>query len=307
MKIRQDKNTLFPMVFFIVTLIYLEIVVHLYTYNSIDSRIIYPILFAIPMGIIFAIFSGIFNRYGNTIIMWAVTSLACLIYGLQLVYFSVFKVYFSFQTLGMVNDAISEFGEDVNNAIRSNITPIILVFLPLVGLYFLLKDVFLCEKRKARYQCYLFIGALCFHLLALLILPIYGKMDYTPYDLYYHSRVPELSGQQLGVITLTRHDLSGLIKEDDEVILVDSDLIIYIDEQDTEPTPSVTIKPQWACKPEPTNQNNSKEEPTKIPTEIPTPIPDRSPNIMNIDFDELAKNEDNQAIKMSFVAIVLQS
>lgn len=297
MKIKPDKNTLLPMLFFIITLIYLEMLVHLYTYNSFDGKIVYPILFAIPMGILFTILSGIFNRYGNTIIMWVLTSLSCLIYGLQLVYFSVFKVYFSFQTLGMVNDAILEFGEDVNNAIQSNIIPISLVFLPLLGLYFLLKEVFLCEKRKSSYQCYLLIGALCFHLIALLLLPIYGKKDYTPYDLYYHSRVPELSGQQLGVITLTRHDISGLIREDDEVILVDSDVLISIDEQDTEPTPTVTIKPQPTHKPEPIKQDNPKEEPTNIPTEIPTPIPDRSPNIMNIDFEELAKKEDNQTIK----------
>ncbi|NLO10504.1 MAG: LTA synthase family protein [Clostridiales bacterium] len=296
MRIKPDKNILFPMLFFIGTLIYLELVNHLYTYNNLDGKTIYPILFAIPMGIFFTILSGVFNRYGNMIIMWLITSFSCLIFGLQLVYYRVFKVYFSFRTLGMVRDVISEFGNDVNNAISSNIVPIILVLFPLVGLYFLLKNVFLCEKRKPRHQSYLLIGALSFHLLALLFLPLYGKADYTPYDLYYHSKVPELSGQQLGIITLTRNDLSGLLRENDEVILVDNDNLIFMDELDSEES-IPTVKPQPTKKPESIEQDISKEEPTNIPTAIPTPIPDRSPNIMNIDFEELAKNEDNQAIK----------
>lgn len=301
MKIKLDKNTLFPMLFFIGTLVYLEITNHLFIYKSIDGKIIYPILFAVPMGIFFTILSGFLNHYGNRIIMWILTSLLCLIYGLQLVYFGVFKVYFSFQTLGMVNDAISEFGEDVNNAIKSNIIPILFVLLPLIALSLLLKRVLLCEKRRPRFQGYLLIGALCSHLLALLFLPLYGKTDYTPYDLYYQSRVPELSGKQLGVITLTRHDLSGLLRENDEVILVDNDIISLEDEQDANPSSTPPQKPQPSVEPEPTKQVTPEEEPSKIPTILPTPIPtpitDTSPNIMDIDFTELAENEDNQARK----------
>jgi hypothetical protein len=36
MKIEKDNNTLYPMLFFIGTLIYLELITHLYIYNSID-------------------------------------------------------------------------------------------------------------------------------------------------------------------------------------------------------------------------------------------------------------------------------
>ncbi|TAH68867.1 MAG: LTA synthase family protein [Anaerolineaceae bacterium] len=305
MKIKQDNNTLFPMLFFIGTLLYLEIVTHLYIYNSIDSKIIYPITFAIPMGILFTILSGFLSRFGNMLIMWFITSMSCIIFGLQLVYYRVFKVYFSFQTLGMARDAISEFGEDVNNAINTNIIPILLIMLPLAALYFLIRNIFLCEKRKPRDQGYLFIGALCFHLLALLLLPIYSKADYTPYDLYYHSKVPELSGQQLGIITLTRFDLSGMLRENDELLLVDNDAAFFELEDEAEVTVIPTLNPKPTDIPEPIKQDRPNEEnestsPTsaQIPTIAPTPIPtDRSPNIMDIDFEELAKSEDNQNIK----------
>lgn len=304
MNIKQDNNYLFPMLFFIGTLIYLEIITHLYIFDSIDSKIIFPILFAISIGTFFTFLSGFLNHYGNMIIMWLLTSLSCLIFGMQVVFFRVFKVFFSFQTLGMAGDAISEFSEDVNNAISSNVIAILLILLPLFVLYFLTRYIFLNKKRKAREQGYLLIGALCFHLIALLLLPIYSKADYTPYDLYYHSKVPELSGQQLGVITLTRFDLSGLIWDDEELILVDNDNVMFELDTDVEPTPIPTIKPDATIKPEQEKQEEQGEEliPTSpttspAPTATPTSIPiDTSPNIMDIDFEELAKNEDSQAI-----------
>lgn len=294
MKTEKDKNILFSMLFFVGTLLYLEIVVHLYIYEVIDSKIIYPIIFAIPVGIVFTILSGCFERFGNILIMWILTAVTCLIFGLQLVYYRVFKVYFSFQTLGMVEDAISEFGEDVQNAIESNIIPILLVLLPLAVLYFLIKEVLICEKRDLRKQVYLLIGALSFQLLALLLLPIHGKSDYTPYELYYHSKVPELSGQQLGIVTLTRFDISGVLREEEELQLIDLEAISYETVPEPKPTqpvlnPTVTLEPTKEVEPlSPTA--------TAIPTATPTPIP-ILPNIMDIDFEELARNEDNQAIR----------
>ena len=153
--------------------------------------------------------------------MWLVTAISCLIFSLQLVYYSVFKVYFSFQTLGMAQKAISEFGDDINNAILSNLLPLLLLMLPLLVLHFMIKDIFLCEKRKFNEQGILFVGIWACHFIALLSLPVYGKADYTPYDLYHHNKVPELTGRQLGVITLTRFDFVGLLKDDD-LVFVDS-------------------------------------------------------------------------------------
>lgn len=294
------RNLLFPLIFFLGTLIYLEIVTHLYIYQSIDGKIIYPIVFAIPVGFFYTLISGFFDRFGNKLMMWMVTGLSCFIFALQLVYYRVFKVFFSFQTLGMAQDAVSEFGEEVNNAILSNLFPIILLMLPLVVLNFLVKKVFLCDKRTPKEQGHLFIGLLGFHLLALLSLPIYGKADYTPYDLYHHSKVPELSGQQLGVITLTKFDLTGLFRDNEELVLIDTDAISYdvtgqigMDSLPTE-TPKSTIKVK------PSQPQTKKELATPVPSAKPTPTPipiDTSPNIMDIDFEELAKNEDNKAIR----------
>lgn len=296
-KLLLRRNLFYPLLFFVGTLIYLEIIVHLYLFQSIDSKIIYPIMFAIPIGILFTFLSGLFNDFGYKLLMWIVTSITCLIYGVQLVYYNIFKVYFSFHSLGMASDALTEFTDDVNYAIRSNLFPIIILMIPLLVLYFLIKEVFICNKRDISIQVYLFIGVLCFHFIALIMLPIHGKEDYTPYDIYYDSRVPELSGQQLGVITLTRFDLSGLLKNE-ELVLVDGDLkpeptMPPINTKDEAPTLVPNAEEELhTWKP---NKADDKEE-KPIPTPAPIPI-DTSPNIIDIDFEELYNNEDNETIR----------
>ncbi|NLJ95832.1 MAG: sulfatase-like hydrolase/transferase [Clostridiales bacterium] len=233
--------------------------------------------------------------------MWAITSITCLVFSVQLVYYNIFKVYFSFQSLGMANDALTEFTDDVNHAIKTNLFPILLIMIPLVVLYYLIKYVFICEKRDIKEDIYLFVGVLFFHLIALLILPFHGKNDYSPYDLYYNSKVPELSGQQLGILTLTRFDLSGLY-EDDELVLADTNSVIS-----PKPTiiPDTTVtKPnnphkQVAPTSSIPNEQASPTPNTPLPTATPSPTPipiDTSPNIMNIDFKELAENEDDNII-----------
>ena len=292
------STLLFPCLFFVGTLIYLELVAHLFIYKSIDGKIIYPIFFAMPVGIIFAILTGFFSKYINTLIMWLLTIVTCFIFGLQIVYYSIFKVYLSLSSFGMADDAVSEFGREVYNAIRTNIPSIILSFLPLLILCFLIKKVFSCEKRKLKDQGFLLIGAVGLHIIALLLLPIYGKQDYSPYELYHHSKVPDLSAKQLGVITLTRFDLTGILKDDDLIIIetqhVSNEDVFNTDEIIHSPT----IPPRPTAGPLTEGQEQVKEELQPTVPALPTQIPiDTSPNIMDIDFEVLAENEENDQIR----------
>lgn len=294
------ENFLYPLLFFTGTLMYLELTSHLLIYRSLDGKIIYPILFAVPLGVLFTFLSGFFDRFANILIMWLLTGISCLIFCLQVVYYSVFKVYFSFQTMGMANDALTEFQDDVNNAIRSNLFPIFLLIFPLILLHFLIKKrVIACEKRSPKLQEYLFIGVLAFHLFALLSLRIYGKEDYTPYDLYHNSKVPELSGKHLGILTLTRLDIAGLIKGEEEPDLV------KVDSENNGPVEGAIVDYSPATAPEIKKAKASEKHTVRpsdtqkiTPVATPTPVPvDTSPNIMDIDFEELAKNEDNKVIR----------
>lgn len=293
LKTIPEENLLFPLLFFIGVIVYLEIIFHLLIYRRIDGKIIYPVLFAVPAGILFTLITGFFDKFINRIIMWLLTGITCLVFCLQLIYHYIFKVFFSFQSMGMADDAISEFGEDVNAAIRANIAPMLLLLLPLMLLGLLMHKKFGCEKRSYREQGYLFIGVLFFHLSALISLLAFGREDYSPYDLYHHAKVPDLCGEQLGMITLTRFDLASLVKEDQELVLTDTSAISWDAVPEPEPTPVPTRVPEPTKVPE-----KAAPDATPTPTPPPTPTPiDTSPNIMNIDFAGLADTEKKETIR----------
>ncbi len=144
----RKNNLLIPLMFFTGTLIYLEVISHLIIYSMIDSKIILPVLYALPVGVFFSLLVGFFSPRINKRLIFLLTGLICFYYGLQVTYFSLFKMHFSFQTLGMAGDAVSEFGSDVVNAIKDNISELIIVAMPLLLLIVLIEQGLELIKRK---------------------------------------------------------------------------------------------------------------------------------------------------------------
>ena len=201
-----------------VFIVYLEIIYHLVIFKGLDDKIILPIVFAVHVGAFITLITGFFGKRANKVIMWVSTVFVYLLFCVQLIYYHVFKVFFSFQSLGLAGDAITNFWREILRAIGANALWLILMALPLPVLAYLIKHFFDCSKRRLPLQGILLAGVLTTHLLALLIVSFYGKGDNTPYDLYHNTKVPELCGKQIGIVTLTRFDIAGLIKGDNELV-----------------------------------------------------------------------------------------
>ena len=287
----SGSNLLFPVLFFIGTLLYLEVILHLLIYRSVDMKIIYPLLFAIPLGIFLAFITGLFRSKTNKFLMWAITIGICIIFLTQLVYFSVFKVFFSFQSLSMAGDAISEFGADITTAIKANIGGMILLIIPLIILALIMNNLIDYTRRGIKEQGVLLGASILFHIVVLVTLLLYGKGDYSPFDLYYNSQVNDLCGEQLGIATMTRIDIGNMVFGMEELVLADTMAI----QTDTKPIPTQILTPiptpNIIVTTAPANVNA-----TPIPTLPPTPI-DTSPNILDIDFNALAKKEKDDTIQ----------
>jgi phosphoglycerol transferase MdoB-like AlkP superfamily enzyme len=280
-------NFIFPLSFILGSLLYLEIVLHVINYRSLDMKILYPILFAIPISILSIFFTGLFSEMINRILLWIFTAVACLIFAVQLIYFYIFNVYFSFQSLGMADDALTQFSSEVITAIRANIPGLILILLPLavLGIFFNRRIDF--SRRGLKLQTLLLATSVTFHILALISLLVFGKKDYSPYDLYHNSRVMDLCGKELGITTMTRFDLRKLMIGDDELALAEAITM----QTDVNNVPANTPTPVPTKLP---TQAGTTPKVTQKPTQIPVDI---SPNVMEIDFTELAKKEDNKLFK----------
>jgi len=289
----KRDNVIFPFLYYSGTLIYLEIMLHLLNYQSVDGKIIYPILFAFPFGLFLAILTGFFRAEMNKRLMWVVTGLVCFLFSVQLIYFYIFKVYFSFQSIGMAGDALTEFWPDVVKAVKENISELILLFLPLPVQGILLKEGLKHNKRDLKEQSVMGVGIVLMHFIILLSLNIFGRGDYSPYDLYHNTKVFDLIGKQLGIATLTRMDVGRLLKPEEELDLSDS-----LATQWGNPTkaPMPTQEPRKTAVSKLTNTTKQNLSPTPSPLPTPTPM-DTSPNIMDIDFNALAQKEKNKKIR----------
>jgi hypothetical protein len=126
-KFSKPFGFLLPALYMAGALIYLELVIHFLNYRSVDNKIIYPILFAIPVGLVIGFLAGLFRSSVNKIIMLLLTGFLCILFITQLIYFYVFKVYFSFQTIGMAGDAFKNFWADIVTALKANVGGIILL------------------------------------------------------------------------------------------------------------------------------------------------------------------------------------
>jgi phosphoglycerol transferase MdoB-like AlkP superfamily enzyme len=287
------RGTLLPLAYFIGFIIYLEIVLHLVIFRGLDSKIILPVMFAVPVGTFIALISGFFGKKANKAIMWVSTVIVCIVFWVQLIYYYVFKLFFSFQSIGLAGDAITNFWREMFRAIYANAIWLIILALPLPALAYLIKRYFDCTKRRLKSQGILTAGVIASHMLALIIISFYGKGDNSPYDLYHNTRVPELCGKQIGIVTLTRFDLTGLIRGDDELVLADTSAISWDVVDKPSPTPAEIIG-QPTVTPAP---DNNEPDATATPSPPPTPTPiDTSPNILDIDFEALAASEKDEAI-----------
>ncbi len=288
----SGNNVLFPMLFMIGTLVYLEIVLHFLNYGKFDNKIIYPILFAIPIGLLIGFITGLFNTKINKLLLWGITVFLGLLFNTQLIYFYVFKVYFSFQTLGLAGDAFTNFWADIIVAIKANIGGMILLFLPLLFLAFVLHRQIDYRRRGWKEQTVFLGSSVVIYTLALVTLLLFGKGDYSPYDLYFKSKVPDLCGKQLGIVTMTSIDIGNLFGKEEDLVLADT---LTLDPVEIEPTVAPTQTPSTVI----TDGPQAEEaDAAPAPTATPTPIPvDTSPNVMEIDFNLLAGSESNDTIK----------
>ena len=293
----NGKNHLFQITcFYQIVIIYLELVFHQLTFQNLNGKILLPILFALPAGAILGFISGISEKRVNKIFIWIFTTILCLLFSTQLVYNYVFKTFLSFYSIGLVGGDVLEFFDQIIVAIGNNLIGILLLCVPLIFLKILMKKNQIdMNKKLIRPQvtaltCFIAVQFIC-----VLILPAYGKETYSPYDLYHKTWIPEMSMEQLGVLTSTRFDVRRLITKEDGTFL---EIGLLLNGNPKTAAKGVTENnkeiPYKIGK-----KDSTKKKPTTTATPTPTPIViDTSPNILEIDFDALAKEETNENVKM---------
>ncbi|MBR4343471.1 MAG: LTA synthase family protein [Lachnospiraceae bacterium] len=300
------------MIFFPILFIYMEIAFHIYYYGKIDVNILFAVLSALCFGFLVSALTGFGKAVINKIIAWLLTVGSAVFFGLQMVYGHIFTKFISLSSVVENAGDATEFWEQALHGIIDCIPGLILILIiPIIALAISIKKKFICVPLKETKENLLYQGvglgiAVIFYLLLLLMLPIGGKENFSAYDLYHKDFMLDLGIERLGVITGTRKDIHAFFfgtMEEIEIIETDnlSSLVLKPTAEITPTTIPATPTPLPTAKPdegqdEVTKIPEATPEPTSTPLPTPTPI-DTSPNVLQIDFAELAENEKNSEIK----------
>lgn len=207
------SNLTAMLLFFPVTIFYMEIVVRMYTVGAPTfSQLINIFMFSFSIGAaISAIVTAIRNKTVLRIVIIALALIIAIILAAQMIYFDIFKNYFSFSDAGMAGDAISQFYRQIFVAMENSAVYLVFLFLPVVLIIVFNKRITHYPVSKTppilTYFC-VSIMALSFILGAASVCSdkeIYGSMYYYKYP------NDTLTANNVGLLTATRLSIQKLL------------------------------------------------------------------------------------------------
>ena len=212
------KNIIKRFCLFLIILLFLEIVFSVIIFNKFNlDKFINIFLYSLILSSLLSIITGIFNNKTNNIITLIILFIIGVLFSVQIVFSSTFKVFLSFSMLGL-SDNLNSFMGDTIKAIIDNGIYILIMLLPFI-LYLIFKKKINLEKNNLKsYITYLII----------ILLSVGGYIGYiyqtkdqenSSYALYHDVNSMSLSIEKLGVNNSYLIDIYRYIFGFDENIL----------------------------------------------------------------------------------------
>ena len=209
--------------YIIFLLVYLEIMFRAIVFkeNFFSIRLIYLILFSIPTVFFLNLISNIFKEKISKIILGIVSGIIIFYFLVQLIFYKMFSIPFSFSTLGLAGGALT-YTDVVFDAIFKNIHYIILFFVPLI-LFIIFRKRIIFERYNVKQSCLNSAVIIISFLLAMFSLNVDKKDLYSANNLYYKIDAQEKNIETFGVLTATKIDIKRvLFGFEEELILGDT-------------------------------------------------------------------------------------
>ena len=261
--ITKEYHLLF---YFIISLFVMEMSLRVGTTSDVLSlEVLISLLFSIALAIIFFMFCTSFESRVNYILSYFLLTLTGVFFFSQFVYFQFFKTFYSLYSAMNVSQ-IFQFWQDILALIIQNFIWTLLFFLPSILILSLGKRFFPFTKLGWFDRKILICCIVALYTISLVSIYGGGKDQNTAYDLYFKNSNPVLSVKKLGLITTMRLDFQRLSFGWTPILDEPEALDSHPDQTDA------------------VNIDIKEEEPI-------------AHNILDIDFDKLISEEDNELIK----------
>ena len=268
---------LFSPVFFAISYAYMELVFHIHEFKNASA--LFPVLFAIPAGILAGTVCNLCKEKVARILRYVLIAVPAVLFGVQFVYYHSFQSFMSVSQAGMGDDVFTNFFKTIMLAIWECLIPILLVFLPLIALFFLHRYFDPRRKFDLKRSMYNTSAFLLTQLLVILMLPLGGTSDHSAFANYHNNWVLDLSMEKLGMFTTTAIDVKYLVFGD----------LLYANQEFEVPDIPINLDPDFFADP-----NTDTPDSTEPGNEV---IVYGDNVITGLDFAALAEAETDKTAK----------
>ena len=191
------------------TLLYLDLIFNLFTYDSyMRESIINIVLFDLVNSFIILLLTNLFKEKINKIIGYVIYGFLGFWYSLFFIFYKVFSTPFSISLFGQT-DQVLAFGKETFLSIVSNLYMIILFFAPLVFIIINNKRSSHSRKIKVDKRTVLVYGVLLLISISIYTINIFVQKRETGriYNLYFETNNISLNIEKLGVVNASSIDL----------------------------------------------------------------------------------------------------
>jgi len=276
------------LLFFILLIVYLELVYRMWIFKELTFDFFFAFIFALSGGAALYLIAAAFPRkriWAASVVMTAVITV---VYGLQLIYYCIFRTPFSLISMGAAGDAM-QFWDIAVEAIFKNIVAVIMLLVPLALLIIFRKRLSFTGKKPLELS---FVLAFCImsYSCSIACVALTGDEPASQNTLYFDVFTPELSVNKLGVFTTVRLDVEKLASGALQDVL-SSGLSAQSDngaEDAGNSNAGISDPAEIPADMPGTAQNDGDVRDTDAPAEPDEPVEPIKPfNVMEIDFDAL--------------------
>ena len=201
---------------YILSFIYLELVLHAVVFGGVSARWIYPTLFAaVAGGICWAVIALLPEKIGKWLTAAAV-ALACICFEVQLIYHCVFGSFMPVYQLTMGTAAVTNFSGQILHAIVQNFGKVLALLVPIpVVTVLLVKGVVKARRAEVIQSGALLLAALCLLGVTVGGMKLAGTDNGSAYAILTDNNAStETSVKSLGLIATTVQELRGFFRAD---------------------------------------------------------------------------------------------
>lgn len=222
------------LIYYILFIVYEELVFSCIIFKTFPASFGLIILFSIPIAIVLNLITSVFKPKVNKIITYIITIALIIIFGAQIVYYSMYEAIISFFSM-MHGGQVTEFMEVIIDVVLRNWYGILLFIIPLIILIILSKKkVITFEKNSIKQIAIKITSVLIIQLIALLCVNFINTDDmYSNKNLYYNIHVPKVTANRMGLLTTMRLDLQRFIFGFEEKLSVQTNTIPKEEEKDS--------------------------------------------------------------------------